>query len=113
MIARAIVGVREIDLITVELAALDALGDLDLALAREQRHRAHLAQVHADGIVGLVERAGRQIELDVFAAVGPVEQLVLAVLLLRIDDLDAGVAKRAEQVVQLLGRSDVRRAAAR
>ena len=29
------------------LAGLDALGDLDLALAGEQRDRAHLAQVHA------------------------------------------------------------------
>ena len=46
-----------------ELALLDALGDGDLALAGEQRHRAHLAQVHADGIVGLVERAGREVEL--------------------------------------------------
>ena len=32
------------------LAVLDALGDLDLALAGEQRDRAHLAQVHADGV---------------------------------------------------------------
>ena len=35
------------------LAVLDALGDLDLALAREQRDRPHLAQVHAHRIVGL------------------------------------------------------------
>jgi hypothetical protein len=59
----AMVGVREIDLITAQLAALDALGDGHLAFAREQRHRAHLAQVHANGIVGLVERARREIEL--------------------------------------------------
>ena len=43
-------------------ARLDALGDLDLALAREQLDRAHLAQVHAHRIVGaaeiLVERGG-------------------------------------------------------
>ena len=32
------------------LAVLDALRDLDLALAGEQRDRAHLAQVHADGV---------------------------------------------------------------
>jgi hypothetical protein len=59
--------VREIDLMTDELAALDALGDLDLALAGEQRHRAHLAQVHADRVVGLVERARREVELDLLA----------------------------------------------
>ena len=39
-------------------AFLDALGDADLALAREQLDRAHLAHVHADGI-------GRAAELRV------------------------------------------------
>src|SRR5262249_50134495 len=34
-------------------AGLDPLGDLDLALAREQRDRAHLAQVHAHRIARL------------------------------------------------------------
>ena len=42
------------------LAALDALGQLDLALTREQRHGAHLAQIHAHGIVGLVAEILRQ-----------------------------------------------------
>jgi hypothetical protein len=37
-----------------ELALLDALGDRDLALARQQRHRAHLAEVDAHR----VRRAG-------------------------------------------------------
>jgi hypothetical protein len=48
-------------------AGLDALGDGDLALARQQLHRAHLAQIHAHRIVGAVgrrcrarERAGHQ-----------------------------------------------------
>src|SRR3712207_9530822 len=36
-------------------AGLDALGDRDLALAGEKLHRAHLAQVHADGIVRAVD----------------------------------------------------------
>ncbi len=35
-------------------AGLDALGDGDLALAREQLDRAHLAQIHAHRIVGAV-----------------------------------------------------------
>ena len=34
------------------VALLDALGDLDLALAREQRDRPHLAQVGPHGIAG-------------------------------------------------------------
>ena len=93
-----------------ELAALDALGDLDFAFAREQRDRAHLAQVHADGVVGLVERAGRQVELELLGPfAGAVEQLVFAVLLLGVDDLDAGAAERAEQVVELVRRGDVGR----
>ena len=50
------------------LAALDALGDLDLALAREQGHRAHLAQVHAHGVVGLVEGARGEVELGALLA---------------------------------------------
>ncbi len=33
-------------------AGLDAFGNGDFALAREQLHRAHLAQVHSDGVVG-------------------------------------------------------------
>ena len=55
------------------LAALDALGDFYFALASEQGNGAHLAQVHADGVVGLFERAGREVELDVvglFAMLG-------------------------------------------
>ena len=50
-----------------KLAALNALGDLDLAFAREQRNRSHLAQIHADGIVGLLHRAGREVEFHVLA----------------------------------------------
>jgi hypothetical protein len=60
-----------------ELAALDALGDLDLAFAREQRDGAHLAEVHPDRIVRLVERAGRQIELELLGAfAGAIEQFL-------------------------------------
>ena len=49
-------------------AGLDALGDGDLALARQQLDAAHLAQVHADRVVGaaealLVDVAGRLLVL--------------------------------------------------
>src|SRR5262249_19781026 len=53
-----------------ELPALDPARDLDLALAREERDGAHLAQVHADRVVRLVERAGRQVELELLGAFG-------------------------------------------
>ncbi len=36
-------------------ALLDALGDLDLAFARKQRHRAHFTHVHADRVGGAAE----------------------------------------------------------
>ena len=51
-----------------QLALLDALGNRHFALAREQRHRAHLAQVHADRVVRLVERTRRQVEVHLLAA---------------------------------------------
>src|ERR1043166_6146630 len=85
-----------------QLAALDAPRDLDFALAREQRHRPHLAQVHADRVVGLVKRARREIELDFLRAfTGPIDRLLVTrVLLVRVDDFDAGAAERVEQVVK-------------
>ncbi len=46
-----------------ELPALDALGDGDFALARQQRHGAHLAQVHADGVVRFFQRTRRQVQV--------------------------------------------------
>src|SRR5690606_20344437 len=55
-----------------ELALLDALGDGHLALAREQRHRAHLAQVHPHRVVRLVEGPRRQVELALFTVTLPV-----------------------------------------
>ena len=61
-------------------AGLDALGDGDLALAREQLHRAHLAQIHAHRVVGALGRLlglglGRDLLLDL-------DQLVLGLGLL-------------------------------
>jgi hypothetical protein len=40
------------------LAALDAARDADFASRVRERHGAHLAQVHADGVVGLSRGAG-------------------------------------------------------
>jgi hypothetical protein len=89
--------------------AIDAPGDFDFALARQQRHRAHLAQVHADRIVGLVERAGSEVQLDFFRTLtGPIDRLFVArVLLIRVDDLDAGAAEGVEKVVQFFRRGDL------
>jgi hypothetical protein len=59
----AMVGVREIDLMTASLPRSMRLAIATFALAREQRDGAHLAQVHAHRIVGLVECARGEIEL--------------------------------------------------
>ncbi len=40
------------------LAALDSLGDFNFAFAGEQRDGSHLAQIHADGIIGFFQSAG-------------------------------------------------------
>ncbi len=45
------------------LAALDAFGDGDFALARQQRYRAHLAQVHANRVVRLFEHPRCKVEV--------------------------------------------------
>ncbi len=114
------------------LALLDALRDLDLALAREERHRAHLAQVRAHRIAGrgvgvrVVFFGGLGLFLDLFGLVAGslarhftrrftgrfVGRFVLAGVLARtlglrrrIDDLDALGRERREPVVHLLGRS--------
>ena len=67
---------------------------------------AHLAQVHADRVVGLVERARRQVELELLGPFRrPVDRLdvVAQVFLIGVDDLDAGAAERVEQIVELVG----------
>ena len=45
-------------------APLDSFGYLDLALAGQKRNGAHFPKVHAHRIIGLLQCAGSQIELD-------------------------------------------------
>ncbi len=107
-------------------AGLDALGDGDLALAGEQFHRAHLAQVHADRVVGAVDRLllgrGRgagaavveRIDLVLGAGLGLlVLFLVVVGALLVLDDVDAHLVERGHDVLDLLGRHLVLREAPR
>ena len=83
------------------LAALDALGDFDFALARQQRHGAHLAQVHAHRVVGLFQGARRQVELDILALF---QLEVLVAELGAVEQVDALGADGGDQVVQIVGR---------
>src|SRR5262249_60161120 len=70
-------------------AGLDALGNRDLALAREQLHRAHLTQVHTYRIIGALGRLpglglGRHgaLDLDDIAALGLLLRLLARPFLL-------------------------------
>ena len=97
----------------VAQAVLDALGDLDLALAREQLHRAHLAHVHAHRVGGAAEfgidrrERGLGLLLDVLVGlghrlgVGGDEQRLLVGRL--VVDLDAHVAEGGDDGFDLLG----------
>ena len=84
------------------LAALNALGDLDLALAGEQRNGAHLAQVHAHRVVGFFQGAGGQVELDVLALFQL--EVLVAGEFGAVQQVDALGADGGDQIVQIVGR---------
>ena len=91
------------------LAALDTLGDLDLALAGEQGDGAHLAEVHADGVVGLLEGAWREIELYVLGLLAGFGLVLFAVAgeLVAGEDVDSLGVDGSEKVIEIVGRSKV------
>jgi hypothetical protein len=69
----------------------------------------HLAQVHPDGIVGLVEGARREVEFDLLATVA-LHALALAVGFLRVDEVDARIAKGSEELLEVVWRrGEIRR----
>ncbi len=91
-----------------KLSALDALGDFDFAFAGEQRHGAHLAQIHADGVVGFLQRTGREIELDVFAGLNvALLELVESTCLRTFEHVNALGADGGHQVFEVVGRMHV------
>ena len=80
------------------LSALDALGELDLALARQQRNRSHLAQIHAHGIVGLVDELLGQLQV---AGLFALFQLFVEVDLRLFENLDARAVELGQNFVEL------------
>ena len=86
------------------LALLDAAGEFDLAIAGEQRHRPHLAQIHAHGVVGLIAGFGAQFEvgellgfLRFFGEVG----------LRLLEQIDARGVETGQQVVEFRARAEI------
>ena len=100
-------------------AGLDAFGDRDFALARQQLDRAHLAQIHAHGIVGALAGLGfldfgdgllRDLDkLVVGIVVGRLFLFFLAVGVIGFGDVDAHVREHRHDVLDLLGRGGVGR----
>ena len=94
-------------------AGLDALGDGDLALAGQQLDRAHLAQIHADGIVGALggffggglglgqRRGGDYGARRLGGALLAGRRRLLGFV--GIDDVDAHVGEHRHGVLDLLG----------
>src|SRR6185437_5540390 len=91
------------------LPALNALGDFDLALARQQRHCTHLPQVHADGVVGLFELARRKVELNVLRLFARLWLELVPLRPLAGEYVDALRVDGRQQVVQVIRRRDVAR----
>jgi hypothetical protein len=91
-------------------AGLDALGDGDLALAGQQFDAAHLAQIHADRVVGAAEiglidiAAAFLVVLVVFLGLGGLLGRGLAILrFLGFDDIDAELVERRHRVLDEFG----------
>src|ERR1039458_8200802 len=77
-------------------SAFDTARDFDLALARQQRDRAHLPQVHAHRVVDLLAYDGGQVQIDkLFALI----ELFLEILGL-FQDFDAGRVQAGQHVFE-------------
>src|SRR6185437_6178054 len=95
-----------------KLAALDALGDLDFALAGEQRNGAHLAEVHAYRVVGLFKRPGSKVKLDIiglFTSLGLIFVAISAELRFAGENVDTLGVDGGEKIVEIVGSGDVTR----
>src|SRR5215210_4485922 len=98
-------------LVDQPLALLDPLGDLHLALPVEQRHGAHLAQVHADGVVRLLmagetELGGLVFLLVEIARAARLEVVPVLIAFRAVDDVHAEVREAEIDLVQLVGKAD-------
>ena len=83
-------------------AGLDALGDGDFALSREQLHAAHFTQVHAHRIVGAADFLGRRCGGDFLGRLAVAGGGFVALLVF--DHIDAEFGQHRHGVFDLLGR---------
>ena len=93
------------------MPALDALGNGDFTFARKQGHSAHLAQIHADRVVGFFECSGCEIEFDVFAGleVTFVKLVEGAGRLRAFQHINALTSDGRDEIIEIVGRMHVMR----
>ena len=92
------------------LALLDPLGERDLALAREERDAAHLAEVHPDRVLGAADGARREIDRVAGLGLDGLLPLVEGVFDLvqgagrlgAVDDVDVHGSEHQHDVVELV-----------
>ena len=90
-----------------QLPALNPLGDFNLALASEQRNGTHLAQIHAHGVVCLLQRTGREIKFYILRLFAGLRLVFVAVAPLIPTQLNTLRVDRRQQVIQVIGRGDI------
>ncbi len=99
-------GVLAQGLVDQPLALLDALGDLHLALAVEEGDGAHLAQVHAHRVIGLLMGGETEFRRLVFLLVelarAGLEVIPVLVALGPVDDVDAQIREPEIDLIQLV-----------
>ncbi len=80
-----------------ELGILDAFGNFNFLLARQQRDLAHLLEIHADGIVeDVVLRAARLLLLGFFLA------LLVALDFIGVEDVDLKILQDGDNALDIL-----------
>ena len=93
-------------------AVFDLLGDLDFAFAAQQRHRAHLAQIHPHRIAGLTDHVVVGV-LGLFFLFLVFDQLVACTAqsdpLVGVDDFDVHLAEDRHDIVDLIRRDNLSR----
>ena len=81
------------------LGVLDALGNLDFLLARQQRHLPHLLEVHPDRVVEDVELG---VGLFFFLFLGVLLAVLVTVDLRGVDDVDLDVAQEHDDGFEIV-----------
>ncbi len=85
-----------------QLPALNALGNLNFAFSGQQWNSAHLAQVHADGVIGFLECARCKVEFNVLALLTLALELISAKLGTAFEHINALGPDGGQQIVEIV-----------